>query len=224
MTTDERVRIELRPIATPLPLTFSGLLIASIVISGYELGWVPSAQQHTTGWVLLAVPLPLQLLAATWGFVARSAAAATGSAVLAAAWIAFALDLITARPGPPGPSNALAMLFLGAAGSLVVPILAELRVGTLLPGAVLATTAARFVLTGVSGLTHRVGWVHASGYAGLVVVAAAFYGALALELESTTQTALVPTFRVGRARSAVSGSLEQQLSGLENEAGVRSVV
>lgn len=214
--------VNLRPVANPMPLTFGGLVIASIVISGYELHWIPSAEHHTTGWVLLAVPIPLQLMAAWWGFLARSPAAATGSSLLAAVWLAFALDLITTAPGPPGPSNAVGMLMFGSAAMLLVPVLAELRAGSLLSAAVVTTTLVRFVLTGISGFAHRAGWVDASGWMGIVVAATALYGALAIELEGTTQSPLLPTFRVRYAKTAVTGTLEEQVQSLENEAGVRS--
>lgn len=222
MDSSAPVVVNLRPIATPMPLSFGGLVIASVVISGYELGWVPTAQHHATGWVLLAVPIPLQLMAAWWGFLARSPAAATGSALLAAVWLAFALDLITTTPGPPGPSNAVGMLMFGAAAMLLAPVLAELRVGSLLSALVLTTTLVRFVFTGVSGITHGTGWVHASGWTGIAVAATALYGAVAFELEGTTQSPLLPTFRVRHAKTAASGTLDEQIETLENEAGVRA--
>lgn len=218
---EDRYVATLRPVATPVPLTFAGLLIASVVMSGAELRWVPNSEHATVGWVLIAVPGPLQLLAAWWGFVTRSAAAATGSGVLAAAWLAIAFDRIHTAAGPPGPSNALGMMALAAGAALLVPSLAELREGALLPAAVLALAAIRFLCTGVSGLTHAAAWVDASGWLGLVVGAAAFYGALALELEGTRQEPLVPTFRRGRARRALNGELAAQVADVRREPGVR---
>ena len=218
------ITVNLRPIATPMPLAFGGLVIASVVISGYELHWIPVAQQHSTGWVLVAVPIPLQFMAAWWGFIARSPAGATGSALLAAVWLAVALDLITTKPGPPGPSNAVGMLMFGATAMLCVPVAAELRAGSLLSAAVLATTVIRFALTGVSGFAHTSGWSHASGWMGIAVAATALYGALAYELEGTTQSPLLPTFRVRHAKVAASGPFEAQITRLENSAGVRSIL
>jgi succinate-acetate transporter protein len=221
MRNDGNVTVTLRPVASPVPLAFLGLLIASVVISGYELGWIPTAQQQTAGWILLAVPIPLQLLAACWGFAARSPGATAGSAVLAASWIAFGLDLVTTQAGPPGPSNAAAFLMFASAAALLVPVAAELALGSLLSAAVLATTIVRFALTGVSGVTHRTAWVHASGWTGIVVAAAALYAALALELEASAQRAVL---RRARARTAIGASLDAQIAELEHEPGVRSVV
>jgi uncharacterized protein len=224
MNEDGRFVTTLQPVATPVPLTLAGLLIASVVLSGAELGFVPSAERSTVGWVLLAVPGPLQLLAAFFGFVTRSAAAATGSGVLAAAWVAIALDRIHTPTGGAEPSAAVAMMAFASAAALLVPALAETRLGALLPAGVLALAAARFVATGVAGMTGSVAWTHTSGILGLVVAAAALYGALALELESATQSALLPTFRRGAARRFSHAPLDAQVDRLEREPGVRKIL
>ena len=91
MQGDDRAQVVLSPIATPLPLTFVGLLLATTILSGLELGWIPKAELHQAGWVLIAVPIPLQLVAAIFGFHGPSARAATGSRGRAASWIGIAL-------------------------------------------------------------------------------------------------------------------------------------
>jgi hypothetical protein len=214
---EPRSIVVLRPIASPLPLTFTGLVIASLVLSGYELGWIPHAQHVATGLVLLAVPLPMQLLAAYEGFAARSATAATGGGILAVVWIAFGLDLVFGTSAAPGPSDAGGMLALGAAAALLAPALAELRMGALLAHAVVSAAALRLLLTAVAGLTHDSTWVHLSGWFGLVVVAVALYGAVALELEGALGREALPTLRVGLARDAVEGDAGE----LERSPGVR---
>lgn len=221
MRGDERANINLSPIATPLPLTFVGLLLASTILSGLELGWIPKDQAHEAGWVLLAVPIPLQLVAAIFGFHGRSATAATGSSTLAAAWLGIALDLINAPPGSFSPSNATGMLSFAVAAALLIPAAADLRGGSFLPAGTLAFTSSRFVLTGITGLTHSVGLKHATGVVGWCVAGAALYTALALELESSQSKELLPTFRRSRSRSALVAPLDEQVEGLENEAGVR---
>jgi hypothetical protein len=138
--------VVLRPIASPLPLTFTGLLIASLVYTGYELGWIPHGQHVAAGLMLLAVPLPMQLLAAYEGFAARSATAATGGGILAVVWIAIGLDLVHNTSSAPGPSDAVGMLALGAAAALLAPALAELQMGALLAHAVVSAAALRLVL------------------------------------------------------------------------------
>lgn len=217
------VRINLNPIATPLPLAFAGLLIASALDSGSELGWVPMSQHHSLGWMLVAIPVPLQLLAAWWGFVARSATAATGSAVLAAVWIATGLDMIHSPPSRI-PSHALGLLMLAAAAALLVPALAEVRSGSLLPTAVLGIAALRFVLAGVAGTAHSTTWAHVSGWTGVAVAVVAAYGALALELEGTTQEALLPVLRARMSQQLMEKPLAAQVSDVEHESGVRKIL
>jgi succinate-acetate transporter protein len=218
---EDGARVVLTPIATPLPLTFVGLLIASTMLSALELGWIPAAQSHQAGWVLLAVPIPLQLLAAYFGFQGRSASAATGSSTLAAAWLGIALDLITAPAGSFNPSSSTGMLALGVAAALLIPALSDAWGGSVLPAATLAFASSRFVLTGITGLTHSVGLKHATGVVGLCVAAVALYAALALELEGSRGAELLPTFRRSQSRSALVAPLAEQVVGLENEAGVR---
>jgi hypothetical protein len=203
--------------ASPLPLTFAGLVIASLVWSGYELGWIPHAQRVSTGLVLLAVPLPMQFLAALEGFAARSATAATGGGILAVFWIALGLDLVFGTPEAHGPSNAVGMLALGAAAALLAPAFAELRAGALLAHTVLSATAFRLVLTGVAGLTHDAIWPQLSAWVGCAVAALALYAAVALELEGALGRMALPTWRVGIAREAVDGDLGE----LSRSPGVR---
>jgi succinate-acetate transporter protein len=218
---DERARVTLQPIATPLPLTFVGLLLASTILSGLELGWIPKSEIHSTGWVLLAVPIPLQLIAAVFGFYGRSATAASGSSTLAAAWLGIALALINSPPGQPVPSKAVGMLAFGVAAALLIPAAADLRGGSLLPAATLGAAAARFVLTGVGGMTHSTDLRHATGIFGCAVAATALYAALSLELEGATKTPVLPTFRLERSAVALAAPFDAQVEELEHEAGVR---
>ena len=216
----DAARISLNPIGTPLPLTLAGLTIASAAVSGSELDWIPKPEHHTLGWIIVAIPIPLQLLAAWWGFVARSSAAATGSGILAAAWIATGIDLIHTPP-QTGPSHALGLTAGAIGATLLVPAAAELHVGGVLPSAVLTLASVRFFIECVAGATHAEGWTDASGWVGLVVAASALYAALALELEGTTNVALLPVFRAKLARRALEEPFEAQLAPLRHEPGVR---
>jgi uncharacterized protein len=215
-------RVVLTPIATPLPLTFVGLMVASLLLSGLELGWVPASETHTAGWVLLGVPLPLQLVAAVFGFHARSATAATGSSTLAAAWLGIALALINTAPGAFNPSHAVGMLAIGVAAALLIPAASDLRAGAPLAAAVLVLASARFTVSAIAALAESSGALDAAAVLGLVVAAAAFYGALALELEdNSVEDTLLPTFRFRQSAQALNAGLDAQVETLENEAGVR---
>ncbi|HZD87239.1 MAG TPA: GPR1/FUN34/YaaH family transporter [Gaiellaceae bacterium] len=220
----ERTRINVRPMATPLPITFLGLMMATTVVAGLELGIVPEHSYHEVGWAIVAVPVPMQLLAAAWGFVTRSAAATTGSAVLAATWFGVGLTTITGTYGKPGPDPALGLLLLGSAAALTVPMVAEIRVGSLLPAVVMGMTAARFMITGIDGFEHTHAWTTASGYAGFVLAFVALYGAAALELEGSSQDAILPVFRTGRSQRGMEIGLSEQLDEVEHEAGVRKTL
>jgi hypothetical protein len=172
------------PGATPLPITFLGLATASAIYAGFEVGVLPKGDYHTVGWLLLAVPVTMQLLGAVWGLIRGELAAATGSSVLAATWLALALATINGFPGAPGPTRAEGLMLFASAAALLVSVSTELVEGDLIPAVVLLTTACRFVLSGVSGFTHTQGWVTAAGVAGFVVAGVAFAGASVIELRN----------------------------------------
>jgi uncharacterized protein len=220
----ERTRVNVRPIATPLPITFLGLMMATTVVAGLELEIVPRHAYHEVGWSIVAVPVPMQLLAAAWGFVSRSAAAATGSAVLAATWLAVGLTTITGTPRPAGPDPALGLLLLASAAALTIPLAAEVRVGSLLPAAVVGMASIRFTITGIDAFEHTHAWTTAAGYAGFLLAFVAFYGAAALELESSGQDAILPVFRVARSQRSMEVPLAEQLEDVQHEAGVRKTL
>jgi uncharacterized protein len=219
---NDEARVVLSPIATPLPLTFVGLMVASLILSGLELGWVPASETNLAGWVLLGVPLPLQLIAAVFGFHARSATAATGSSTLAAAWLGISLALINTTPGTFTPSHAVGMLAIGVAAALLIPAASDLRAGAPLASVVLVLASCRFAVTAIAGLARSSGTREATGVLGLVVAVAALYGALALELEdNSVEDTLLPTFRSKQSAQALNANLDAQVEKLENEAGVR---
>jgi hypothetical protein len=172
------------PGATPLPITFLGLTIATTIYAGFETKILPAADFHTIGWLVVAVPVPMQFLAAVWGLIRGELAAATGSAVLAATWLALALATITGTVGAPGPSKAESLMLFASAAALVVSMATEIVDGKLVTAAVLVVAACRFVLTGVSGLTHAQGWATAAGVAGFALAGVAFAGAFFVELRS----------------------------------------
>ena len=172
------------PGATPLPITFLGLAIATTIYAGFETGLLPKADFHTVGWLVVAVPVPMQLLAAVWGLVRGELAAATGSAVLAATWLGLALATINGGPGAPGPSRAEGLLLFAAAACLLVSVATELVDRSVVAAAVMLVTGIRFTLTAVSAFTHAQGWVTTAGVAGFVLAGVALAGAFTLELRS----------------------------------------
>lgn len=172
------------PGATPLPITFLGLTIATTIYAGFETQILPKADFHTLGWLVLAIPVPLQFVPAIWGLIRGELAAATASSVMGATWLALALASITGPTGAPGPSKAESLFLFAAAATLIVSIATEVVDGKLVTAAVLVVAACRFVLTGVSGVTHSEGWTTTAGVVGFVLAGVALAGAFVVELRS----------------------------------------
>jgi uncharacterized protein len=172
------------PGATPLPIAFLGLTIATTLYAGFETRILPKADFHTVGWLVLAIPVPLQFLPSVWGWIRGELAAATGSAVLGATWLAIAIASITGPVGKPGPSKAESLFLFAAAAGLVISVATELVDGKFVAATVLLAAATRFALTGVSGLTHAQGWATTAGVAGFVLAGVAFGAAFFLEVRS----------------------------------------
>lgn len=170
--------------ATPLPITFLGLTIATTLYAGFETGILPKADFRTVGWLVLAVPVPMHFLPSVWGWIRGELAAATASSVLGATWLALALATITGPAAAPGPSKAESLLLFAAAAALAVSVATEVVDGKLVTAVVLVAASCRFVLTGVSGLTHAQSWTTTAGVAGFVLAGIAFAGALFVELRS----------------------------------------
>lgn len=211
-------RIFLRPIGTPLTVGLSGLAIASLVESGLSLGWVAKTQVHEIGLILIAVPFVLQLLACVFSYLSRDGAAGATLGVLSTTWLGLGLVHLTSSPG--SRSGALGLLLLAAGGLLALSALA-IGISKPLPAVVFGLAAIRFALSGIYQLGDVSTWEHAAGIVGLVVTGLAAYAVLAFELEGQRHRPVLPTFRVGQGRRAITAAGLQQLDGVANEAGVR---
>lgn len=196
----------------------SGLAIASLVVSGLELHWISMDQTHQVGYILLAVPFALQLVACIFAYLSRDGAAGATLGVLSLTWFATGLIEATSRPG--SRSGALGLLLL-VSGSVL--ILSALAVATSkpLPAAVFGLAGIRFIVTGIYLLGASGAWRHASGIIGLVVLGGAVYCVLAFELEGQQHQPVLPTFRRGRGRAAIMGEPSIRIDGVTAEAGVR---
>jgi len=204
-----QARITLRPIATPLPLGFLGLVAATAVVSGLELGWIPARERPEAALVLVAFAAPLQGLATVFGFLDRDPAAGTGMGALAAGWLV--IGLLMRAPG--GTVDGYLAVVAGLV--LAVPAIASLS-GKPLAAAVIGGAGARHVLSGIAELAHSTAWRHTAGVAGLAIGALALYAALAFELEAASGRPVLPTLRRDAGSRAPDGRE------LEREPGVRS--
>lgn len=211
-------RVFLRPLGSPLPVGLAGLAVASLLLSGLDLGWVSVTECKHVGALLLVTAVPLQAVALGFALLARDGAAATGMGVLATSWAAIGVAHLLSPAG--STSKALGLVLL-AVGALLLGAGGAQAIGKPLPGLAVVLAAARFVLTAIYQLTSVEGWQNVSGVAGLVVLAVAVYLVWALQLEDTKNRPILPTARRADAAAALAGRTREQLAGVEHEAGVR---
>lgn len=193
-----------------------GLAVGSLVSSGVDLRWVSTGQSRYAGIVLVSVPFVLQLLACVLAYLARDGAAGAAMGVVATTWLAYGAVEIVSAPGHT--SGALGLLLITTAGLVVLSSIAA-ATGKPLIGVVLVIAGARFALAATYELGGAHGVQTAAGVVGLVVTGLAAYAVLAFELEGQG-TPMLPTFRTGPGRAALSGgaaALDDPL----HEAGVR---
>lgn len=211
-------RVFLRPIGSPLTLGMSGLAIASLVQSGFDLRWVSVSEAGKVGLILLAVPFVLQLLACVFAYLARDGAAGAVLGALATTWLTIGLIHLSSTPG--SRSGALGLMLLGSAGVIGLTAIAVTS-SKPLPGLVFGLEALRFVLAGIYELGGTGTWRNVAGIVGLVVLGGAAYCVLAFELEGQQRRPVLPTFRRGRGRAAVIGTAEAALDDYLHDTGVR---
>jgi hypothetical protein len=166
------------PGATPLPITFLGLALATAVVAGWETRVLPKGDFHDVGWIVLAVPVPTQLLAGVWGLVRGHLAAGTASAVLAATWLGFALSAIHSS----SPSRGVGLAFFVAAAALLISVTTESIERRPVPAVVLLVASARFAVSGVAAFDGS--WATAAGDLGFALAGVAVGGALAVEVRN----------------------------------------
>lgn len=220
-TEDQRVasrtRIVLRPIGSPLPLGFLGLVGGTVSLAGLQLGWVPQSQHATVGLVMIAFVFPLQLISSIFGFLARDTVAGTGMGVLAGTWLT--IGIVTFQMPVVAGNRALALLLFVSAAAMLSPVAAA-ATGKIVPSAIMALASLRFMLTGLYQWFGS-SWAHVSGWEGIVLAVLALYGALGLELEDTLRRTVLPVGRHGVGRRAIDGSLTDEIHLVGREAGVR---
>jgi succinate-acetate transporter protein len=222
MGATEHTRVMLRPIANPFALGFTGLAVATILLSGLELGWISGSERVETAVLILAFAPAAQLVACVFGFLARDAVAATALGVQAAGWTSIGISLLLAKPSAHGHSHALALLLFVAAAALLASATTAAQ-SKLLPALVVALTAVRWTLTGVYKLgAGGVVWQHAAAWTGVALAALALYAMFSLELEDIRRRTVLPTLRRAGGRRALDHDLSEQVEAVAAEAGVRS--
>ncbi|MDW5328877.1 hypothetical protein [Plantactinospora sp. KLBMP9567] len=210
-------RIILRPTGTPLPLGFIGLVVATTAFACLQLGWLPADQHRQVALGALVFTVPVQLIAAVFGFLARDPVAGTGMGVLAGAWATAGAVTLTSPAGTT--SSGLGVVLLAGAAALLVPTVAA--TGKLVAAAVMGLSALRFAVTGIAEITAAPDWSTAAGWCGLVLAVVALYAAAGFELEDVHRRTVLPLLRVGSGRSMLNDPIAGQLRGVAREAGVR---
>ncbi|PKV83105.1 GPR1/FUN34/YaaH family transporter [Streptomyces sp. TLI_146] len=208
-------RITLRPIASPMPLGFFTIAIASVMTGCLQLGIFDEAARAAVAFTVLPA-FVLQLLVSVLAFGARDVIAATLMAVFAGSWLPYSLIMLTgADDGLQvlGVFN-LALLCFGALMTAVTRPKRALWF-------VLAASLPRWLATGLAGVTGTEWLTRTSGALGLVVALVAMYTAFALMLEDMRSEQVLPIGRSGPAHLAMEGGLAVQLRNLERHAGVR---
>ncbi|MFF5125932.1 GPR1/FUN34/YaaH family transporter [Streptomyces syringium] len=208
-------RIQLRPIASPMPLGFYAVAIASTVVGCLQLGVFEDGSQRAVAFAILPA-FVLQLLVALLAFGARDVLAATLMSCFSGMWLATSLVLALQ---PPGGTRVLGVLY--AVFSLFALMAAGVAARKRALWLVLCVAVPRFAVAAAHQLTG-VSWLGtASGALGLLLAAVAMYTAFALLLEDMRGVEVLPVGRGGPARAAVEGDLAVQLRDLERQAGVR---
>ena len=183
--------VALRPLATPLPLAFLGLAVATTSFATVQVGWLSPQQNVVVAFGVVVFAVPLQLVAAALGFLARDPVAGTGVGVLAGTWAATCVVSIAKPAHATHPG--LGIVLLCAAAVLLVPAAAGLA--KLAAVGVLAVAALRFAVTGVYEVTASHTWMTVSGWVGIALGVVAVYAALAFELEGAYDRTVLPTGR-----------------------------
>ncbi|MFE4599509.1 GPR1/FUN34/YaaH family transporter [Kitasatospora indigofera] len=208
-------RITLRPIASPMPLGFFTVAISSVVTSSLQLGLIDSANRQAVALTVFSA-FVLQLLVSILAFGARDVIAATLMGGFAGAWLAN--GLVTSADAHGG-AQVLGVL------NLVFTVFAALMASVARPKKVLwlllLIAVPRYFVAGVHGLSG-VAWLgHVAGALGMLLGAVAMYAAYALMLEELRGREALWIGRSGHVRDAMHGRLADQLSRLEQQAGVR---
>ncbi|KJY26668.1 GPR1/FUN34/YaaH family transporter [Streptomyces katrae] len=208
-------RITLRPIASPMPLGFFTVAIASVLSGCLQLGLLDTTDRRAVALCVLPA-FALQLLVSVLAFQARDVIAATLMGVFAGSWLAYALVLGSGAPGGTRVLGVFNLAFL-CFGALMAAVTRPKRALWL----VLVVSLPRWAATGLGGLTGAEWPTRTAGALGILVALAAAYAAFALMLEDMRSEEVLPIGRSGPAHHAVEGDLAVQLRNIERQAGVR---
>ncbi|GAA4916687.1 hypothetical protein GCM10023405_45110 [Streptomonospora salina] len=214
------MRIGLRPMASPAPLGFAALAVATLLLSLLQLDVLSYGDGSHVSMAFITFSFPLQLIACLLAFLARDGVVATATGILGATWLATGVIRLTLPVGTV-TSPTLGVLMLAAAIVLFVPVAAGAESGKLLSSVVLLTAAVHFLFTAGYEITGAELWSAVAGVVGLVVFVLGLYAALALLLEDVCKRTVLPVFRRSVDGTSMGGDVRDAQGGVESEAGVR---
>jgi succinate-acetate transporter protein len=208
-------RIVLRPSASPMPLGFFTVAIATCMVSALQVHILPIADRRAVAYVILPA-FVLQIIVGAFALVDRDTIAATVMASFAATWL---IDVLMFLADPVGAADTLALFFF--IFTVFVGMMAVAARPKRALFVVLAVAVPRFFFSGLAQATG-ISWVSMlAGVLGFLLAAVALYTAWALLLEDVQGRTVLPIGRQGPARAAIEGDLAAQLIGIEHGAGVR---
>ncbi|MBA4861663.1 hypothetical protein H1V43_09755 [Streptomyces sp. PSKA54] len=208
-------RINLHPIASPMPVGFFAVAIASVIVGSMQLG-VFGDDAHRAVALTILPAFVLQLIVSILAFGARDVLAASLMACFSGTWLASSLVLALEPPSGTEVLGVLNLVF--AVFALLMATVAHRKRAMWF---VLCVAVPRFAAASLFNLTGAT-WVgYVSGALGLLLGGVAMYAAFALMLEDMRGEEVLPVGRRGPAHEAVEGDLAVQLRNLERQAGVR---
>jgi succinate-acetate transporter protein len=215
---EQVTRVNLRPIASPLPIGFIGLAVATVLVAALNLGWIPATEGKAVAFALLAFTVPTQATATVFGMLARDGVGATGMGILTGTWGTFGLVMLTSPKG--ATSDALGILLIVSALCMFL-VATGAALGKIVPALVLGGASLRFLTAGIYQLTASSTWETITGVVGILLGAIAIYAAYAALLEGIQGRTVLPMGRRSRGHQALEGGLAEQVVDVTHEPGVR---
>jgi uncharacterized protein len=213
-----QVRVTVRPYGSVVPLGFLAFGIGMFLYAAYDAPWVKPTEGHTVGLMLVTFVAPLELIAAVIAFLARDTLAGVALGLFAGSWLLTGFGTMESTPGQLSAAQGYFLI----AFSVAVLLLASVAwLGQPLIAALLTVSVVRALLSAVYQLGGGAGWNHVGGWLALAIFCVAMYGGLAFLLEDLQGKPVLPTGRRGGSKEAIEGGIDEQLKGLEDEAGVR---
>jgi uncharacterized protein len=209
------LRIVLRPMASPMPLGFYTVAIASVLVSALQLGIIGQGERDEVALLILPA-FAIQTIVGIACIAARDSIAATLMTSIAGTWLANALFYLFGKPGSSGAEAVFSLTF--CVFIIMLAFAARPKVALF---AVLVVAGPRFFVSGLADATGNVDLSKAAGSLGFLLAVVAMYTAFALLLEDVRGHTVLPVGRSGPAREAIEGTIESQLLGYEHMAGIR---